>query len=177
MLYTVQPVLTTRSVQWRKAFWALPAVDLHMTQVLQGLIASRKLTLQPCAVQACPSHWLTRAMCSRSEHSQRMTPHSRRWTPIVSHPEQSHLVTNVVADTSATPVWRACLPESGPCAVHCTTSSHYKVSSMEESFLGTSSCRSPHDTGATGTHCIAQIDSSTLCRAGLPESLAYEGHV
>ena len=42
-LYTVQPVLTKRSAQQRKASWALPAVDLHITQVLQGLIASRKL--------------------------------------------------------------------------------------------------------------------------------------
>ena len=69
MPYTVQPVLTKRSAQWRKAFWALPAVDLHATQVLQGLIASRKLPLQLCAAQVCPSHWLTRAMCSRSEQS------------------------------------------------------------------------------------------------------------
>ena len=53
----------------RKSFWALPAVDLHNTQVLQGLIASRKLPLQPCAVQARMSHWLAMAICSRSEQS------------------------------------------------------------------------------------------------------------
>ena len=68
-LYTVQPLLTKRSAQWRKAFWALPAVDLHTTQVPQGLIASRKLPLQACAAQACISHWLATAMCSRSEQS------------------------------------------------------------------------------------------------------------
>ena len=55
-----------------------------------------------------------------ANNPQRMSPHSRRWTPIGSHPEQSHLVTNVVADTLATPVWRPCLQESGPCAVQYT---------------------------------------------------------
>ena len=38
---------------------------------------------------------------------------------------------------------------------------------MEENFLGTSSCRSPHHTGVTWTHCVAQIASSTLRSAGL----------
>ena len=33
--------------------------------------------------------------------------------------------------------------------------------------LATSSCRSPHHTGVTWTHCSARVASSTLCSAGL----------
>ena len=44
-------------------------LHLHITHVLQGFMASPKLLRQLCAVQACMSHWLARAMCSRSEQS------------------------------------------------------------------------------------------------------------
>ena len=68
-LYTIQQVLTKRSVQSKEAFWALPAVDLDVTQPLQGFIASCKSPLQSCALQAWWSHWLPRATCGGSEQS------------------------------------------------------------------------------------------------------------
>ena len=132
VLYTIQQVLTKRSAQWRKAFWALPAVDLHSTQVLQGLIASHKLPFQLCAMQACMSHWLTRAMCSRSEQS---TAHDATFPKMDTHRQSSRAIP-LSLERGGRHVGDTCLEslseESGPCVVHCTTSSHSKVSSMEK---------------------------------------------
>ena len=105
--------------------WTLIGSHPEQSHLVMNVVADRsaapvwRACLQetgPCAMPARVTG--SRGPCVAGAHNpQRMTPHSRSWTPIGNHPEQSHLVMNVVADSSAAPVWRACLQETGPCAM------------------------------------------------------------
>ena len=68
-LYTVQPVLIKRSAQWRKAFWALPAVNLHSKQVVPLRSKPRLLPPPDLGREKCRSESAACHHILKMEHS------------------------------------------------------------------------------------------------------------